>query len=364
VLDGGISEAIKMYQEKPSAGIIVLESHDESEVLLAQMDHLSEYCDTSACVVVLGVANDVMLFRELLRRGISDYVPSITDAPALVEALARLIEDPEMGNLGQQISFIGAGGGTGSSTMAHNVAWSLGQMFDENVALLDLDLSFGTVALDFDAEAPQDIASVMAQTDRLDDTLLERLMVQRGDRVFLLTAPSELSTTGDVDVTRLDPLLSLLRTNAPFVILDLPCYWTSWIRHVLKQSNEIVVTALPTLASLRNAKNLIDILNTSRVADPPVRLILNAVGSHAKTEIPTKEFEKALGIEALSEIPSDPPLFGSAASTGLPIAESRKKHKITERFKSIAGEISGSPMPDLTSTRGKKGIFRILKKSK
>ncbi len=343
---------------------MVLESHDDPEVLFGTLEALSEHCDTGTRVVIVGINNDVMLFRELLRRGVSDYVPSIHDPRALVEALSRLLEDPDMAKLGRQISFIGAGGGAGSSTVAHNVAWYLGEIFGDNVALLDLDLSFGTVALDFDAEAPQDIASVLAQSDRLDDQLLERFMVQRGDHLFLLTSPSSLGETGDIDVAKLDPLLTLVRGNAPFALLDLPNYWTNWVRHILTHSDEIVITARPTLASLRDAKNLVDALNTSRVADAPVRLILNGVGTHAKTEISTKDFIKAVEIEALAEIPNDPSLFGSAASDGLAIAEASKKHKITEHFMAIAREISGRQMLDLAPAQAKLGIFSAFKRSK
>ena len=364
ILPDGIAGAIHQYQNGPSAEIVILESRDDPETLFAKLESLSEHCDVGTRVVVIGLDNDVMLYRELVRRGISDYVPSVSDPRAIVETLSRLLEDPEVAKLGRQISFIGAGGGVGSSTVAHNVAWFLGETFAEDVALLDLDLSFGTVALDFDAEAPQDIASVMGQRDRLDDQLLERFMAKRADHLFLLTAPNALGDSGDIDIAALDPLLALVRQNAPYAVLDLPCNWTQWTRHLLSHSDEIVVTARPTLASLRDAKNLVELLAPSRVGDSPIYLVINGTGNHAKSEIGAKDFENNIEAEVLEEIASDPALFGEAISASKIVSEMNKKHKISEQFRTLAQRVSGRQMLETAAAKSKGGLLSAFRRSR
>jgi pilus assembly protein CpaE len=92
----------------------------------------------------------------------------------------------------------------------------------------------------------------------------------------------------------------------------------------------VVITAIPDLASLRNAKNLIDLIRKARPNDTPPHLILNQVGAPGRPEIPVKEFGKALGMEPALVLPFDPKLFGQAANNGQMVFEVNAKAKASE----------------------------------
>ena len=93
-----------------------------------------------------------------------------------------------------------------------------------------------------------------------------------------------------------------IRSTAPFVVLDLPHLWSGWMRKTLISADEVVIVATPDLASLRNAKNMIDLIKSSRPNDAPPRLVLNQVGVPGRPEIPAKDFGAALGVLPLTGI--------------------------------------------------------------
>src|SRR5579871_3804925 len=76
---GGLTAAIEAYQSSPTPNVIILESENGNEELLEGLDQLAQYCDAGTRVVVVGHINDVRLYRELVKRGISDYMMSPVD---------------------------------------------------------------------------------------------------------------------------------------------------------------------------------------------------------------------------------------------------------------------------------------------
>ncbi|PJR06227.1 AAA family ATPase, partial [Sinorhizobium meliloti] len=118
-----------------------------------------------------------------------------------------------------------------------------------------------------------------------------------------------------------DNLVDLLRGTVPCVVLDVPHTWSAWTRHLLIASDEIIVVAQPELASLRNLKNLLTLLQQHRPNDHKARIVLNGVGVPKRPEISAGEFAKALDATLTATIPFDPVLFGTAANNGQMIAE-------------------------------------------
>jgi pilus assembly protein CpaE len=136
-------------------------------------------------------------------------------------------------------------------------------------------------------------------------------------------------------------VLDVVRQNVPYVTVDLPHVWTSWSKRVLMQSDEIVVTTSPDLASLRNTKNLIDLLKQLRQNDRPPHLVINMHGIPKRPEIPIKDFEAALDLKACAVIEFDAETFGQAANNGQMVEEMTPKAKAVQNFRDIAMTISG-----------------------
>ncbi|WP_296164797.1 AAA family ATPase [uncultured Brevundimonas sp.] len=342
---GGIPAAVEAYQHEPTPPLIVVECLSDPQRLLWEVDQLAEVCDAGTKVVVVGPTNDILLFRELMRRGVSEYLVAPLQPLQLITAIGGLFADPAQPFIGRSIAFVGARGGSGASSVAHNTAYAISEKIGANTVIVDYDLPFGTAGLDFNQDPLNGVADALTQPDRLDATLLDRMMVRCTDKLSLFAAPATLDTDWDISADAFEEVTSQIRSTAPFVILDLPHVWSGWMRRTLITADEVVVVATPDLASLRNAKNMMDLIRQGRPNDAPPRLVLNQVGVPGRPEIPAKEFGAALGVHPSLIIPFDPKTFGTAANNGQMIVDAGAKSKAAEAFQTLAQIVSQRELP-------------------
>jgi pilus assembly protein CpaE len=338
---GGIAAAVEAYRAAPTPNVIMVENTHSRDDLLAGLDQLADFCDAGTKVVIVGHINDVLLYRELMARGVSEYVIAPVASLDLVRTLSELFRGPSAEPLGRTIAVVGAKGGVGASTVGHNVAWGIARSMGLNTVIADLDLPFGTAGLNFNQDPPQGIADVVYTPDRVDAALVDRLMSKCADHLSLLAAPATLERPYDLSEDAYDAVLDILRSNIPYIVLDIPHVWTAWSQRVVAGADEILIIATPDLACLRNAKNLIDALKHARVNDAPPRLVLNMAGVPKRPEIKAEEFSKALETEPLVVIPFDPQIFGTAANNGQMIAETGATSKPAEMFLQLAQVLTG-----------------------
>ena len=169
--------------------MIILETEGRSDIL-AGLDQLATVCDSGTRVVVIGTVNDVALYRELVRRGVSDYVLAPVNTLDVVRSICNLFSAPEAKAVGRIIAIVGAKGGVGSSTIAHNVAWAIARDLALDSVVTDLDLAFGTAGLDYNQDPPQGIADAIFSPDRADTAFVDRLLSKCTDHLSLLAAPA------------------------------------------------------------------------------------------------------------------------------------------------------------------------------
>jgi pilus assembly protein CpaE len=340
VQTGGLDAAVGFHANNPTPDILLVEATQQNSALLDGVDRLAEVCDPTTRVVIIGDSNDVALYRTLIRRGVSDYLAAPLESGELAQTIADL-DDRGASERARVISFIGAKGGVGSSTVAQNVAWSLARMFGEDVAILDLDIPFGTVGHAFNIVAPQGIDGAISDGERLDDVLLERYMPKFEEHLALLTSPVSLDADGDIDPAAFEVILDMVRARTSFVVLDLPHRWAPWTRQILYDSDQVVITANPDLASLQHTKNLVDILRAERGEDGSIHMVLNHTGMARKIELGTKDFRDATGNEPTVTLPHDAMAFGAATNNGQMLGQSSKKHKAVAAFNQLATRVSG-----------------------
>ncbi len=341
IVEGGVVAAINYYQEHDLPHMIVVESTAKSAKLLAELDELAQLCDETVKVVVIGAANDIRLYRELMARGVSEYIVPPLETVQLIRAISSQFADPEQPFVGKTLAVTGVKGGVGSSTIAHNLAWAISERLKQATTLIDLDLNFGTTGLDFNSESNQTIADALMAPDRFDDAVMNRLLTQATDNLSLFTAPASLDRTYDVDEETYSTVLNKVRETVPFVVLDLPHIWTDWFKGTVVSADEIVVVVQPDLASLRNGKNLIDFLKAARPNDSKPRLVINQVGVPKRPEIPVKDFAQAMDLEPDLVLPFDPQLFGTAANNGQMIADVAEDSKCSQGIDYLASLVTG-----------------------
>jgi len=357
---GGIAAAVEHYAGQVTPNLLIVETRLTGEEALRELDSLAEVCDPASKVIVVGRVNDVGLYRELMRRGASEYLVAPVAPLQLIEIIAGLYSDRDSAPIGKVVAFMAARGGSGSSTLSHNVAWCIAEEMGIETTIIDFDLPFGTCGLDFNDESSQGVADALSAPERLDDVLLDRLLLKRGEHLSLFTAPAALERDYDAMPEAYEAVIDAVRQSCPCVILDLPHGWSAWIRNCLIGADEIVIVATPDLTSLRNAKNLIEIIKNARPNDQAPRLILNQVGQPRRPEIPPKDFAETMGLDPSAVLPFDPGLFGTAANNGQMLLELQPKSGISESLRRLSRGLTGRT----GEAKASSSIFSFLGKGK
>jgi pilus assembly protein CpaE len=357
---GGVLAAVAHYLESPTPNLIVIESALGQREFLAALDKLAESCDAGTKVIVIGHTNDVMLYREVLRRGVSEYLIAPVSPLQFMESLSNLYNDPQADPVGHVYAFVGAKGGVGSSTICHNVAWTVSEMMKQSVVIADLDLPFGTAGLDFNQDPVQGIAEAIATPERLDEVLLDRLLTKCSEYLSIFAAPGALDREYDLSADACDIVLDVVRQNVPYIAADIPHMWTQWSKRLVLQADHVIITAAPDLANLRNAKNMFDLVKQARHNDKPPMLILSGVGMPKRPEISVKDFEAAMGVKAAAVIEFDTETFGQAANNGQMIEELAPKAKAVQPIREIAMALTGRREQKVEKKSG--GLDSILGK--
>lgn len=338
---GGLDAAIAYLSENPTPNLLILESSAPNQTLIAQIDELASHCEEGVQVMVIGNTNDIGLYRQLMARGVSEYLVPPVAPVQIVRSVSELFADPDAPFVGKSISVIGAKGGVGSSTIAHNLAWALSESAGVSTALIDLDLSFGTTALDFNHENQQTVADALLAPERVDDAVVSKLLSKVTDRLSLFTAPATVSQIMDIPPEAYSAIIDTVRRVMPYVVLDVPHTWSEWTYHTLLSSDEVILVCQPDLASLRNGKNMIDELKAQRPNDAPPKLIVNMMGVPKRPEIPAKDFAAAIEVEPSTVLPFDPQLFGTASNNGQMISETDSSAVSSVAIDQLAAKISG-----------------------
>ncbi len=356
---GGLAKAVDHFQTAATPNLVIVETLDGGAELFAQLAELAEVCDPSTKVIILGRANDIGLYRELMRQGISDYIVRPRSPLQIIKSIATLYVDPSAPPIGRTIAFVGARGGSGSSTLAHNVAWCSAEEMQSDTVILDLDLPFGTASLDFEQDPTSGLIEALGSPERLDDVLLDRLLQKHTDRLSLFTAPNLLDRDYDIDDQAFETVIDVVRGAAPTIIVDVPHVWTGWSKRLLQTADMIVITATADLAAFRNTKNLVDIISGARPNDAPPLLVINQFDPKISSVQP-QQYAEHVGLTPSVVFNWEPQLFHTAATNASPILEVGTKTKTAQSLRELTSTVLGK-----TQTAAKKSRFSfagLLKK--
>jgi pilus assembly protein CpaE len=360
---GGVFGAVEYFQDASTPNVIMVETRESGTAILGELEKLAHVCDAGTKVIVIGGSNDITLYREMIRQGVNEYMVAPLNPLQVIEAIASLYHGPATAPVGKVFAFVGARGGTGSSTVAHNTAWAIAEDLHIATTIVDLDVPFGTAGLDFNQDSGQGVSEALASPDRLDDMLLDRLLIKHSSRLSLFVAPAQLDREASFSPEAVESVLDVVRQASPCVVVDIPHVWAPWVKHVLTCADEIVVVATPDLASLRNGKNIYDTINSARPNDRPLRVVLNQVGIPRRPEIPVKDFAEAMGAEPSLIVPFDPQTFATAGNNGQMVAELSAQSRAAQGFRELAQKLTGRE-PKVEAKTPNKLSFDFLRRKK
>lgn len=333
---GGLGAAIARCEDPLLPDLLIVDTDLKGEQLREGLRRLADIIARGVRVIVIGGVNDIRLLHEMNEFGVSEYIVAPAAAEDLVGSICALYHD---GDTSRVIAVVGARGGVGASTVAHNLAWCIAERFDGRTALMDLDLPFGTAGFNFHLSPNHSVSALLDAPG--EDEAFDRAVAAHTKRLSVLAAPVSLSAGQSLNAATFAEALSRVRRASQFVVLDLPHLWCDWVKHALVAADEVIVVAGPDLASLRNADNMMRMLRPARGAVSAPMVALSMVGVPKRPEIAHKDFSEALNTDPVATFPFEPEVFGVASLYGQMIGEVAPKSKMAQDFEALAAALTG-----------------------
>lgn len=355
---GSIHAAVTKYRNAMTPRLLFVDLSNTSDPL-AEIDALAEVCEPGTIVVALGEENDVGLFRALISAGIADYLVKPIAAEAIDAALDNAAEQPAVSEStedGKVIAFIGAHGGVGSTSLAVNCAWTIAEERQKQVAIIDLDLKFGSVSLAMDIEPGRGLREALQNPGRIDGLFVAGAAININDRLYVLGSEEPIEDNVNFDAEALDILLRELRRNFDVVILDIPRAIAADMQLVLSDATVVVVSDM-SLVGVRDTLRIVGFAKRA-AAEGKVLTVINRAGADKRAQVPKAEFEK--GIEAKIDIiiPEDTKAMALANHAGKAVAVVAKRARVTGAIR----ELCKSVLPPEEIEKKRRSLWRRKKK--
>lgn len=334
--EGGVPKAIDIHRTDATPNVLVIElTSDHPNEALAELELLANYCDPETKVIVVGRNNDVGFYRSLMARGVHEYLLIPFDSFKALDALYRLI-GPSQGSRGRCIAFIGAQGGVGSSILSHHVAFHVAETLKSPTLLVDLDLAFGNAGMTFDRSINKGSVELLFATRRELGDVFERVRFKVSDYLDLIGTSGSLYRTFDIERRMIDTLVQHIRSEYPLTFLDVPHNWTQWIKFLLADVDDIVITMTPNIPGLKNTRSILNTLNDLRPNSTPPTVVVNKSGVPKQQELTIDDIETHLGIKVAHVIPFGAESFGRSINEGKTLFVAAPKAKETAAIIKLA----------------------------
>lgn len=341
VRTGDIRGAIRDLARQRSPDLLLVDLSGVAEPLAA-MEALAGVCDPSVRVIAVGHSNDIGLYRDLRRIGVTDYLfkPLSRDLleGALRAAGAGAAADEAPGRLGKLVAVVGARGGVGTTTVAVHLGCWLADGARGRTALVDLDLQNGTVALALNLRPEPALREAVETPDRVDDVFMERAMVAASDRLSVLAAEEPVEDVIDIAPTAALSVLNRLQARHNYVVVDAGRAQGGAARAALEAASIAVLVGDASVAGLRDLVRLRAAI-ARRAGGGRLVTVLNRRG--APGELPAADLMRTLGEPPEHALPYRPVPLAVAAGVGEPAF--RHCRRFREAMERLGADIAGQP---------------------
>src|SRR5438132_687652 len=286
---------------------------------------------------VLAGARDVLV-RNSSASDLHDSLIQAHNADALRIAASGVDPAAPTGSI---ITMFGVKGGIGKTTLATNLAVALAQESSASVALVDLDVPFGDIALMLDIHPEQDVLDALDDAVLDDLERLQNMLVRTSQGVHVLSSPLAPDDAGALDSRKVGRLLSRLAALHQFVLVDTPVGLTELTAAALDASELALLVTTPEIAALRRTHACLRLLQGLEFSTSKLQLVLNRVES--KTRVSSAEAVEALGHPVAWRVANDYAAMQSSA-LGRPVVQAQPKSRLTRDIQVIARQLAGVPM--------------------
>jgi pilus assembly protein CpaE len=322
---------------EPSIDLVVVALAPDLERGLGMLAMVSRLAPGK--VLAVGPACDSKLILRALRGGAEDYVDSAELESELEAAISRLAEAAR-GPLpsGKLVALLSPNGGSGSSTIAANLAAALAKRH-KTAALIDLKLEAGDLSALLDLKPTFTLADLCRNTSKLDRAMFDRSLARHDSGVALLAAPHHVNDIALIRPEGVEHALALARGSFPYIVVDLDHSYREEQQVVLRQADVILIPFRLDFASLRNVRRVLEHLHGLDIPDERVHLVVNRYGQ--PLEVPAGKAEEAMGRKIAHYLPEDAKAVNRANNHGIPVIIEAPSSRVSKSLIQLSAMIDG-----------------------
>ena len=249
-----------------------------------------------------------------------------------------------------KIAVFSGKGGVGTSSLAVNLATALAA--GRRVALVDLDLQFGDIGMLLRLEAHptsfDSLAAIIPGGEPLDDTIVAAALARTPSSLDVLLAPRSPDRSDLVTPASVRTILAALAKTHDYVVVDTPAHIDERVYAALEAADRIVLVVAPLLASVKDARLTMRLLQSLGVEPERVAVVLNE--TRARPALAAGEVERALRFPLLAQLPFDTAV-DVAAETGVPMVQAQPRSRFADAVTALAAALAGVDPPAPAASR-------------
>ena len=307
------------------------------------------------------------LIRQALNVGVKGVLSSASDETAVRTAAARAVEiartlrgrlgggaptDAGEGRTpGKVATVFSSKGGCGKTFLSTNLAVSLARDGAE-VALVDLDLHFGDVAIMLHLFPSHTIYDV-AQSPGLDALSLKSFLTHHDSGVWALVAPTEPTVADTINPGTIANVLKLLRSAFDYVVIDTPPAFSEPVLSAFDESDWLIMLATLDVPSIKNLRLTLQTMELLHFPKGRIRVVVNRADSKVGLRMP--DVEKLLSSPVDTTIPSSRSVPLSV-NKGNPIMLEEPKGPVAESIRRVAAQLT-EPQIGRTKQKQRRSLF-------
>ncbi len=277
-------------------------------------------------LVAAGTDGSPEFLMTVMQAGISEYLPKPVTEDALVAAIGRVSRKlgarvtqaagPARREPGKLLAFFGTKGGSGSTTVATNLAIQVHRMTGKRTVLVDLDLELGEIALYLGVEPRFNFVDLAKNFHRMDAGLLASFIECHDSGIHLLSAPYHPERAESVTADHAKQIIQFLKQHYEYVFVDVSNSFSARTLAAFEKADEVYLIATADLPSLRNIQRCQHLIGRlSNIGE--LRLVVNRY--HPDCDITLEDVEKSIGMEIYWALPNDYQSVIYAINTGQPV---------------------------------------------
>jgi pilus assembly protein CpaE len=302
-----------------------------------------------ATVIIMSVQGETEYVRKAMNAGARDFLCKPFNVDELSTTIIntynmeskRREKAPASKNQeilkSRVISVFSTKGGVGKTTIASNLAVSIARTAKKKVALVDLDLQFGDVAIMLNVSVKNTISDLVKEAGQLDSNLMEEYLVTHFSGVKVLPAPIKPEYAEYITANHVEKIINTLRESYHYIIVDTSASFHESVLSALDMSDRILLVSTLDLPTIKNIKAGLDVMETLHYPAEKIHIILNKASE--QYGIKYKDFESTLRRQIWSYVPEDNQTVVTSANKGFPFVMTRTETKVAKAVMEIGKEL-------------------------